>query len=158
MNINMIIAKLANKNKGSFFKCEWISDLPVKAAYKKQDIVVHKESHATVRYGIRYSNMKSVQQKVVEGKNLTHELPWGKYREGYEGILIDHINKAGEQKTYLRLYTSPNKTKVQYYVNGKPITKNELISLGYVQDSYWKKNNEDIDCFTVDVTNIKEIY
>lgn len=158
MNINMIIAKLANKNKGAFFNCEWVGDLPVKAAYKKQGILVHKESHATVRYGIRYANMKSVQQKVVEGKNLTHELSWGKYREGYEGILIDHINKAGEQNTYLRLYTSPNKTKVTYYVNGKPVSKEELIALGYVQDSYWKKNSEDIDCFTVNVTNIKEIY
>lgn len=158
MNINMIIAKLANKNKGSFFKCEWIGDLPVKTAYKKQGIVAHKETHATVRYGIRYANMKSVQQKVVEGKNLTHELSWGLWVPGKEGILIQHTNKVGETNLYLRLYTTPNKAKVQYYVNGKPISKDELIKLGYVQDSYWKKNNENIDCFTVNVTNIKEIY
>ena len=112
MNINMIIAKLANKNKGSFFKCEWVGDLPIKAAYKKQGIVVHKESHATVRYGINYEKMKSVQKKIVEGKNLTHELPFGNWIPGKEGILIQHTNKAGETNIYLRLYTSPNKTKV----------------------------------------------
>lgn len=158
MNINMIIAKLNNKVKGSFFNCEWVGDLPVKAAYKKQGILVHKASRATVRYGIAYSHMKSVQQKVVEGKNLTHELPWGSWVPGKEGILIQHTNKAGETNLYLRLYTSPNKTKVQYYVNGKPVTKDELIALGYVQDSYWKKSGEDVDCFTVNVINIKEIY
>lgn len=159
MNINMMMSKLNMKNKGQFFKVSWISDVPVKAGFKKQGVTVNKLISITARYGIKYTNMKSVQMKAEKGEiNLTHELPWGNWKSGYEGILIDHTNKAGEQNTYLRLYTTPNKAEVSYFMNGKFISKAELISSGVVQDSYWKKDNSDIDCFTVNVRNIIGIF
>lgn len=158
MNINMMMSKLNIKNKGQFFKVSWISDVPVKAGFKRQGISVNKLTTATSRYGIKYTNIKSVQMKVEKGEiNLTHELPWGNWKSGYEGILIDHTNKAGEQNTYLRLYTTPNKAEVSYFMNGKSISKTELISSGVVQDSYWKKDNSNVDCFTVNVRNIIDI-
>lgn len=158
MNINMMMSKLNMKNKGQFFKVSWISDVPVKAGFKRQGISVNKLTTTTARYGIKYTNMKSVQMKVEKGEiNLTHELPWGNWKSGYEGILIDHTNKTGEQNTYLRLYTTPNKAEVSYFLNGKPITKAELISSGVVQDSYWKKDNSSVDCFTINVRNIIDI-
>ena len=158
MNINMMMSKLNIKNKGQFFKVSWISDVPVKAGFKRQGISVNKLTTTTSRYGIKYTNIKSVQMKVEKGEiNLTHELPWGNWKSGYEGILIDHTNKAGEQNTYLRLYTTPNKAEVSYFMNGKSISKAELISSGVVQDSYWKKDNSNIDCFTVNVRNIIDI-
>lgn len=159
MNINMLISKLNKKNKGQWFKAVWVSDVPVKAAYKRKGIIVNKMSYGTVRYGINYSNMKSVIQKTVTGQiERTHELPWGKWMEGYEGILIEHTNKKGEKNIYLRVYTSPNKTLVSYFLNGSPITKEKLKSLGYVQESVWNKNPDDVDCFTLNVTNITDIY
>lgn len=116
-------------------------------------------SYGTVRYGINYSNMKSVIQKTATGQiERTHELPWGKWMEGYEGILIEHTNKKGEKNIYLRVYTSPNKTLVSYFLNGSPITKEKLKSLGYVSESVWNKNPDDVDCFTLNVTNITDIY
>ena len=158
MNYNMLVSKLNQKNKGQWFKAMWVSDVPVKAIYKKQGIVVNKMSIATVRYGINYDKMKSVQNKTINGEiERTHELPWGKWMEGKEGIFIEHTNKNNEKNIYLRLYNSPNKTKVQYFLNGKPIHKEELKALGYVQDSVWNKDGKEIDCFTLNVTNITDI-
>lgn len=157
MNTNMMLAKLKNKNKGQWFKCFWISDVPIKASAKKGGIVVNKLTEATVRYGIDYKNQKSVQAKMEAGYELKHDLPWGSWRPGLEGVLIDHTNKAGEQNTYIRLYGSPNKSKVQYFLNGKPIEIEQLKSLGYVQESYWNKSGEKPDCFTVNIRNITGI-
>ena len=153
MNKNMMMKVLQNKNKGQFFKCSWISDLPIKATFKKQGIVVNKRTTATCRFGINYSNMASIQAKVEAGYELKHELPWGKWSADYPGILIEH--KGAE---YLRLYNSPNKPKSEYFVNGKPVSKEELIQLGYVQDSYWKKNSSSIEVFTIKVENIENIF
>ena len=157
MNTNMMMEILKQKNKGQWFKCFWTSDVPVKASAKRNGIVVNKMSEATVRFGINYTSQKKVQAKVEAGYELSHELPWGSWRPGLEGILIDHTNKAGEQNTYIRLYGSPNKSKVQYFLNGKPIEIEQLKSLGYVQESYWNKSGEKPDCFTVNIRNITGI-
>ena len=157
MNINMLTSKLAQKNKGQWFKAVWISDVPVKASAKRNGIVVNKMTYATVRYGIDYTNMKSTKTKIMNGElNPTHELPWGKWVENKEGIFIEHTNKNGDKNIYLRLYSSPNKSRVKYFLNGKPIEKEKLMNLGYVQDSVWKKSPS--DCFTINVTNISEIF
>lgn len=152
MNKNMLIAKLQNKNKGQWFTLSWISDLPIKAMYKRDGIVVNKRTTATVRFGINYANMASVQAKVEQGYELKHDLPWGQWSPQYPGILIEH--KGSE---YLRVYNSPNKPRSEYFVNGKPVTIEMLRLLGYVQDSYWKRSSEKIDCFTVKVENIESI-
>lgn len=152
MNRNMMLKVLQNKNKGQWMICRWTSDLPIKAMYKKQGVVVNKTTTATVRVGISYQNMKSVQAKVNRGHELKHELSWGKWSEEYPGLLIEH-----KGNTYLRMYNSPNKPKSSYFLNGKPISKEELINSGVVLDSYWKKSNESVDCFTVNITNIEEI-
>lgn len=157
MNANMMMEILKQKNKGQWFKCFWTSDVPVKASAKRNGVVVNKMSEATVRFGINYASQKKVQAKVEAGYELSHELPWGSWRPGFEGIIIDHTNKAGEQNSYLRLYPSPNKTKVKFFLNGKPIGKEELKALGYVQESYWNKKAEDVDCFTVNIRNISDI-
>ena len=153
MNRNMMLKVLQNKNKGQWFRVAWVSDLPVKAAYKRGGTVVNKRTVTTARFGINYSNMKSVQAKVERGFELKHELPWGSWDDQYPGILINH-----KGQTYIRLYNSPNKPKSEYFLNGKPITKEELIQTGVVQDSYWKKNSEPTEVFTIKVENIENIF
>lgn len=155
MNINLLISKLNQKNKGQWFKAVWVSDVPLKASAKRNSVVVNKMTYATVRYGIDYSNMKSTKKKVQNGLTPSHELPWGKWVDGKEGILIEHTNKNGDKNVYLRLYSSPNKSRVKYFLNGKPIEKEKLKALGYVQDSVWTKSSS--DCFTINVANISEI-
>lgn len=156
MNYNYLVSKLNQKNKGQWFKMTYISDVPVKAAFKKNH-TVNKLTTSTVRYGISYDNIKSVQQKTADGTlNRIHDLPWGKWVANMEGIFIQHTNKEGRENIYLRVYNSPNKPVSVYFLNGKQIDKEELKNMGIVQDSVWNKK-EASECFTVNVANITEI-
>ena len=67
-------------------------------------------------------------------------------------MLIEHKGKI-----YLRLYSSPNKNKSVYLVNGKEVSLDELKSMGIVQNSYWNKTGKP-DCLTVNTANIEEIF
>lgn len=160
MNINMMTQTLKTINKGTWFKLSYTSDLPLTAKAKREGYVAYKRTNMTARYGIRYSNISAVKQKMMMKAMETgtpvpekHELSWGEWVPGYEGILIEHKNNK-----YLRIYTSPNKSKVEYYVNGQPITKAGLQTLGILQNSYWnKKDGEVPDCLTIKVENIDTI-
>ena len=153
MEIKAIMNKLQNKQRGSYFRIDWLSDVPITAQAKREGHTVLKYSHNTCRYGIRYKNLKSVQEKIANGKEVTGELPWGQFVPGYEGILIEHKGKH-----YIRLYTSPNKSQVTYFLNGRPIEPDELQKKGIVQNSYWNKGKEPLDCMTVKCENLQDIY
>ena len=152
MNTNMIINKLSTKRNGQFFNISYVSDLPMTAKAKREGIVALKITKATVRKGISYKNMKSVQEKLGDRINEPLELPWGSWVPEHRGLLIEH-----KGKTYLRLYNSPNKNKSVYLVNGKEVSLDELKSMGIVQNSYWNKIGKP-DCLTVNTANIEEIF
>lgn len=152
MNTNMIINKLSTKRNGQFFNISYVSDLPMTAKAKREGIVALKITKATVRKGISYKNMKSVQERLGDRINEPLELPWGIWVPEHKGLLIEH-----KGKTYLRLYNSPNKNKSVYLVNGKEIALDELKSMGIVQNSYWNKTGKP-DCLTVNTANIEEIF
>lgn len=152
MNTNMIINKLSTKRNGQFFNISYVSDLPMTAKAKREGIIALKITKATVRKGISYKNMKSVQKKLGDRINEPLELPWGIWVPEHKGLLIEH-----KGKTYLRLYNSPNKNKSVYLVNGKEVPLDELKSMGIVQNSYWNKTGKP-DCLTVNTANIEEIF
>ena len=152
MNTNFIINTLATKNNGAFFRISYCTDLPLCAAAKRTGITAIKFTVATVRKGIAYDNMKSVQAKVEQGKELTHELPWGSWKVGSEGLIIEH-----KEKTYLRLYSSPNKSKSKFFLNGVEVTKEQMKNANVVQNSYWNKPDTIPDCITVNTANVQEI-
>ena len=152
MNTNMIINKLSTKRNGQFFNISYVSDLPMTAKAKREGIVALKITKATVRKGISYKNMKSVQERLGDRINEPLDLPWGIWVPEHKGLLIEHKGKI-----YLRLYSSPNKNKSVYLVNGKEVSLDELKSMGIVQNSYWNKTGKP-DCLTVNTANIEEIF
>lgn len=152
MNTNMIINKLSTKRNGQFFNISYVSDLPMTAKAKREGIVALKITKATVRKGISYKNMKSVQERLGDRINEPLDLPWGSWVPEHRGLLIEHKGKI-----YLRLYSSPNKNKSIYLVNGKEVSLDELKSMGIVQNSYWNKTGKP-DCLTVNTANIEEIF
>lgn len=156
MNTNMIIARLSQKNKGQFFKMSYISDVPVTAQAKRNGVTVMKYTTGTFRWGINYKNLRTVKIKdsMIFGESVTHELPWGEWDPEHKGLIINHNNKQ-----YVRLYTSPNKNKSTFYLNGRPIEIEDLKKLEVVQNSYWNKNGLDKpDCLTIFSGNIQEIW
>jgi hypothetical protein len=165
MKLEQLLKELNNKKNGVWFKIEWTTDLNGKlcAAAKREGHVVTKEVSTTVRKGIRYANMASVRKRFIsEGKFLvdpetgeTHifpeQLSWGEWVDGSD-VLIKH-----KEQYYVRLYTSPNKPKVKYFLDGVAIAADELRKLGLLQPSYW--NNEKVqECMTLKVDSVDKIY
>ena len=165
MKLENLLKELNSKKNGVWFKIEWTTDLNSKlcAAAKREGHIVTKDVSTTVRKGIRYANMASVRERLIsEGKFLvdpdtgdTHVFPeklsWGEWVEGSD-VLIKH-----KEQYYVRLYTSPNKPLVQYFLDGIKITAEELKSKGLLQPAYWNRENVE-ECMTLKVESINKIY
>jgi hypothetical protein len=165
MKLETLLKELNGKKNGSWFKIEWTSDLNGKlcAAAKREGHVVTKEVSTTVRKGIRYANMASVKQRLMsEGKFvvdptdgkayvLPDKLSWGEWVDGSD-VLIKH-----KDQYYVRLYTSPNKPIVQYFLDGVAITASELKAKGILQPAYWNRENVE-ECMTLKVDSVNKIY
>lgn len=159
MNTNLIIFSLKSIRKGQWFSMSYTSDLPLTAKAKREGFVAYKRTKATVRYGINYKNISTVKERFelkaqTEGLSevVEHPLPWGAWKPGYEGILVEHKNND-----YLRVYTSPNTFKSDYFVNGQQITKEGLMTLGIIQPSYFKKPESRPEALTIKTANIEAI-
>ena len=165
MKLETLVKKLNEKKNGAWFKVEWSSDLGSKlcASAKREGVIVTKNVSTTVRKGIRYANMASVRKRLIsEGKFLvdpktgeTHVFPeklsWGEWVEGSD-ILIRHKGQY-----YVRLYTSPNKPHVQYFLNGSAISADELKKRNVLQPAYWNREEAN-ECLTLKVFSVNKIY
>jgi hypothetical protein len=87
----------------------------------------------TVEYAYGKSYEQRVNEALVEngkeGSFESKELPWGHWLKGAEGSVISH-NKKGEDKLYLRCYVKKDvEPTIEYYVNGKSATEDELATI-----------------------------
>jgi hypothetical protein len=165
MKLETLVKQLNAKQNGAWFKIEWTTDLNGKmcAAAKRGGNVVAKNVSTTVRKGIRYANMASVRERLIsEGKFLVdpldgkvhvfpEELSWGEWVEGSD-VLIKH-----KEQYYVRLYTSPNKPIIKYFLNGTEISADELRNRGILQPAYWSREHIN-ECMTLKVENVDRIY
>lgn len=152
MDIFNAINAISRKHNGSFFKISYTSVIPVLKEWKGHSVT--KETVATVRKGINYSHLKTVKERLTLSSGTVGSLPWGKWEEGYEGLIINNI-KDGVSKKYVRLYPSPNKSNVKYFLDGREVRKNELM--GIISNSYFSDKKLP-DCFTVAIENITKIW
>lgn len=165
MTLEKLLKELNGKRNGAWFCIEWTSDLNSKlcASAKRNGHVVTKKVSTTVRKGIRYANMASVRARLIsEGKFLvdpetgeTHVFPeklsWGEWVDGSD-VLIKH-----KDQYYVRLYTSPNKPKIQYFLDGIAIDADALKKTGFLQPAYWSRENVE-ECMTLKVSSVNKIY
>lgn len=161
MNTNKVMDILNAKVKGSWFKIRYTSDVSLTAAAKREGHTCYKTVITTCRFGISYKNLASVKAKAGEGKfdmSAPHALQWGSWMPGQEGKFICHTSKDGKYKEYVRLYTSPNKPKAQYFLDGEPISVEALKNTGLVQNGYWNKKAFDTEVLTLCTSNIERIY
>lgn len=185
MKLQEVQRELSKYKNGTFFYMTWESKIPVKAKYKNEYIIT-KIVRSQVRKGIKYTHTKQAIEKWVDSNtnynNLsaysreniittiqrdrnkeeyltTSPLAWGKWKD--KGLILEHTNKQGEYKTYVRLYSVPyhkgaiNSTQTKYFLNGKLIKKSELQRLGIVNDSYWK--DKEMNLFNLCTDNIISI-
>lgn len=161
MNTTLVMDKLNAKVKGSWFKIRYTSDVTLTASAKRAGHTCYKTTTTTCRFGINYRNLASVKAKVADGTipaDHKFTLPWGQWLPGQEGKFLCHTGKDNKYKEYVRLYTSPNKPRCQYYLDGHPISKEALMNTGLVVGSYWKNSDTVVECLTLNTANIEQIF
>ena len=112
-----ILQKLAHVTNGRYISLTKMKDLG-------QGVI--KESDMRIRLGISFANMK-----VNENKEIG-SLPWGKWVEGLENLVIEHKGNY-----YLRITTTNPKDlesandviATRYIKDGQLISKEEVVSL-----------------------------
>lgn len=123
--------------KGCFYKVEFKSIKELKGN------TIEKYSSGVYRLGISYKNIGKV--KDIE----THSLPWGEWQ--ISNFILSH-----KETLYLRLYSSTckyHKSKSFYKLNGKDITKNELLEMGLLKE----QDKKELICFNIKLDNLINI-
>lgn len=87
--------------KGSNIYVQWQRTCPLKKS-APSGVTVEKVVTAPVRYGVDYANLATVKAGIEAGvRGDVEALPWGTWRKGYEGLIIDHV-KDGKPVEYIR--------------------------------------------------------
>ena len=152
MRLQTFLEKIQKIPNGAFFHISWTRELPLYKQYQGSNIIVLKTVETVARKGIKPWNTKLGKQTYQPGE--THKLPWGLWKKGYEGIILEH-----KEKNYIRIFTVSNlKPKVQYYINGRPIDKETLKNMNIVTKVGWSEidiTTQDFFCVAID--NVIEI-
>lgn len=145
-NIKEIISR---KQPGTFTSILWERELPLLARVKKENpqFNVKKRVRATVRLGVSYDNMASVQAKRATGElpSVNQGLTWGTWLE-YPNFITHN------GKTYLQCAEAPgSKMEVEYFINGRPANK-EAVAVLCPKSAF--TDHGQLDKFTVNVDHI----
>lgn len=154
MNYLDLTKAFSNKRKGQIIRLQWKSEPKLSAMAKKLGYQVEKITESTVRFGVKYDNIKAVQQrKEATGfiRNADYK-PWWNWK--VPNIIKEHSSKG---TLYLTLATLPknSNSRVKYFVNGAEVSKEALINMNIVLPSYWKDSVAEV--FDVNIENILKI-
>jgi hypothetical protein len=139
-----LVTKILQK-KGEFTRLVYERPLKFRAAFKESDGVKHTE--ITVRVGINYDAMKSVQEKRESG-----ELPIENAGlSGVSWVVPNLLLKNAQNELLLRVYLHPNcYKKSTYYLNGIQTDKEDLREMCLASE--FTESNK--DCFNVKLVKI----
>ena len=152
MNKNEAMTIINSIHKGTFCSMGWVSNLPLTAAAKRDGHVAYKKTLATVRFGVKRTNKATIKAKMEQGYT-PQQRSWGTYLEGSDRIL-EHTDKKGQYNLYVVAHSTPNKSKVKYFLDGKEIKKADLQATGLIQASYFNKLEEKPDVLTIKLENL----
>ena len=157
MKLEKVIEVLSKKQKGTYVKIGWKSNIE-SAKARKMGVEVIKETDATVRWGVNYSNLKRIKELKAKQDLETQtnvRKPWYRHLEATPHI-IEHLSDSTKQ--YLQLFTINKKgyMKTKYYINGELKTKQEVIDSGYVNASEFAPKEECL-IMNIPISNIRFI-
>lgn len=142
-----LVTKILQK-KGEFTRLVYERPLKFRAAFKEFDGVKHTEM--TVRIGVNYEALKSVQEKRADGS--LPEKP-GELK-GLEFVVFPSLLKNTKNELLLRVYLHPNcYKKSTYYLNGVEVNKEDLRE--YCLASEFQESNK--DCLNIYLSKILEL-
>ena len=155
MTINEIMKELQTVRKGTFTRVVYTSEPTLTAAARKQGVTVVKHVEKVVRFGVKYRNIKSVQEKMENEETKTTKRPaWCHWI--VENILSKHNTKEDYYLSFAPTATGHH-TKTTWYLNNKVVTRKEVEESGVVLPSYFKLNDTLPVIQQVKIENVLEI-
>ena len=139
--------------KGRMMRISYVTELPMKAVYKKQGIQIFKEVETTVRTGVAHKNIA----KVIAKRNSPDYVQPKPRENNYEWVIPNVVtknNKTGKTYLYVAPMTKGNNERVFYTINTPENPLNVLHE--YVISSYFTEK-EPADIKIIAVNNIKKI-
>lgn len=144
MTLSELCEKIAIIIKGAFVPATWQSTVPTP---KKDGHIVIKVTTGVVRIGVDYSHIKTVKEAGLGTNPLPGDDKWKYFPYIIEG-------KNGLKLRLTRVNNPIHHPHSYYLVDGKKMTKEEVIATGYVAPSYLQPHSPDSPIFTVRVENL----
>lgn len=156
-----ILKQLDKIRNGSYFIIQYYTNCNSKVTAKYRDCNVTKLTTISVRKGIDYQTTKAAiaKKSIVNSANNSsnsqqQKKPWFVHVEDSK-VLLKHATK---DQYYLALYPNKfGKAETQYFVNGVPKTKEELIAMQIMQPSYWTNKEKSCDFLTLGLDKIYKV-
>ena len=133
--------------RGQFLSVTWQRPVKTLKAYAGLDIQKRVDAH-TVRAGVNYDAMNSVQEKRENGElpEVNQGLPWGTWE------VFPHIIKHKGNR-YFRFSTAANSTfKRQFLLNGAPV---DFETVAPMLQASEKQERDELDVFNVKEESIQ---
>ena len=141
MTLQEILSK--NITNGRIFAIE------TETESKRKGITYRKRTTMTAQYGVNYSHVSAIQDKLLEQGGV--KPTWFEHTE-HASIIK---SKKDSTKLYLQVM-NPTNIKTSYFLaDGTPTTKAELLSLGAIKEETHKDDKIITLCFALE--NIKNI-
>lgn len=157
MSYESVISAVKSIHGGSMARITYFSEMPMKAANKKNGYVIYKVVSTTARFGVNYSNIGSV----AALRNSPDYVAPTKRENNNEWVVVNrvsHNSKTGKTSVRFVPMTKGSNKKVTYILKSADRT----VVLGnsipemfkqMVLDSYWNNNS----CPVVQSVNINNI-
>ena len=148
-----MLKKLDQKRNGAYFRLQYHKDCSEDIKSKFNGLSVTKLTTISVRKGIDYNKMKSV----IEERNKQGYVPLVK-KSNYHYIDKMLLKHNTEDKYNVALFPNHGKAHTLYFLNNKPVTKQELQEKGIMRESFWKKSGKKPKMITLGLDKITEVY
>ena len=157
MSYESVISAVKSIHGGSMARITYFSEMPMKAANKKNGYVIYKVVSTTARFGVNYSNIGSV----AALRNSPDYVAPTKRENNNEWVLVNrvsHNSKTGKTSVRFVPMTKGSNKKVTYILKSadRTVVLGESIPETFksmVLDSYWNNNS----CPVVQSVNINNI-
>ena len=155
MELATVITALTEIKNGQMARVEYRSEVPVKAAYKKQGVQVIKLTSATVRFGVDYDHI----QRVIDRKaSQPEDIVTNARNTAYSWVMKDKLSfNTNTNKHYIRFATLPagaNKYVTYIVIKDGQVTQASEVAdesiKEFVINSYWNGNSPEVQNVCID--------
>lgn len=127
-------------HKGSFTRIAYVSEPALKAAAKRNGIVIHKYTEKTIRVGVAYDRIERVRKKKLASTDTTKErTPWCHWE--VPNMIAKHNTKDSLYLSFANVHKGAH-TKTKWFLNGIETSFEDIVASKYILPSYFNSSED----------------